>query len=504
MMTSLVEQFKGARNAGAPFVSISCADPWAVLNALRNGETPKVVWDCVRGLRGMNDAGETAAGTAAGADLEATAIPLTALIAAAKLPPACVLFMLNLHRLIEDGGGAPPDLAIIQAISNLRDEFKSDGRTLVFLDPDFALPAELQHDVVTLDDPLPSDDQLAVIADETIKGAIAEWPKMPKPSADDLTRVVDAGRGLSAFSFESALAISTSERGGVDVAACWERKRKIVEQTDGLSFSIGGPTFAQVGGLIALKAQHARLFAGPQRPGAILRLDEGEKQLAGASGGNESSGVESDKLSVILREIEDHDATGMIAFGHPGCSKSYFSKTLGATYNVPTMEADLGATMSKWVGESQRGIRRLFKIANAVAGGRLYVVLTTNDLDSISGPLRSRMGMGTWFFDLPTDQEKVDIWKIQCKLYGIKKQDLPVDALWTGREIRNCCANAVRLGCSLVEAAQYIVPIATSDPEGVDRLRRQAHGRLLSVVTPGAYLRPKEEKETGRAFGAGR
>ena len=82
--------------------------------------------------------------------------------------------------------------------------------------------------------------------------------------------------------------------------------------------------------------------------------------------------------------------------------------------------------------------------------------------------------------------QKRAIWRIYLDLFGLDaKQPKPVDADWTGAEIRSCCRLAALLDCSLTEAAQNVVPVARTAHESVERLRTWATGRCLDADAPG-------------------
>ncbi|MCD0459078.1 AAA family ATPase, partial [Roseiconus lacunae] len=63
----------------------------------------------------------------------------------------------------------------------------------------------------------------------------------------------------------------------------------------------------------------------------------------------------------------------------------------------------------------------------------------------------------------------------------------PDDATWTGAEIKACCRLAALLDLPLAQAAQNIVPVATTSAESVQRLRQWADGRCLSADEPGVF-----------------
>jgi hypothetical protein len=94
--------------------------------------------------------------------------------------------------------------------------------------------------------------------------------------------------------------------------------------------------------------------------------------------------------------------------------------------------------------------------------------------------------LGTFFFDLPTADEREAIWRIYRKRWALTGKQ-PNDDGWTGAEIKECCRKAWRLNLSLVESATYIVPVSRSAADQIEGLRRQASGRFLSASHPGVY-----------------
>jgi SpoVK/Ycf46/Vps4 family AAA+-type ATPase len=139
------------------------------------------------------------------------------------------------------------------------------------------------------------------------------------------------------------------------------------------------------------------------------------------------------------------------------------------------------------------------RIVQALAGRDAFFVATANRLDSVPPELRRRYKYGIWFSDLPTQEERAEIWRIHLKAngFGFEKNQPEIHAVreWTGAEIRNACELAARLGITPADATGYIVPVSQSDPEGIERLRKAAEGRFLSVSYPGPYRRAGEEQK---------
>lgn len=82
--------------------------------------------------------------------------------------------------------------------------------------------------------------------------------------------------------------------------------------------------------------------------------------------------------------------------------------------------------------------------------------------------------------------ERRAIWRIYCDQYGLDPhQPKPVDADFSGAEIKASGRLAALLDVSLVEAAKNAVPVARTAHESVERLRQWASGRCLSADVPG-------------------
>lgn len=482
-MRELIDVVKAARRVSTPLLAIQTPDQQATMFALvkgLNGNAPKFAWDVVRGIRpltptakqfiddeGLGDPKELASNSAN---------PTSALELAGKLPEESVLFLINGHRFV-----GPPtfDAFVSTGVGNLRDLFKGNRRTCILLGPSFTLPAELRQDVMVLDEPLPNDAQLA---ERVLK--MHALAKLPEPTKEALPTIVDSIRGLSVFAAESVVALSLRPE-GLDLSDCWERKRAAVNQTKGLTISMDGPTFSDLGGLDSVIDFGKRLFAGPRRPRVVVRVDEIEKAFAAAQ--TDTTGVTQDQVSCFLKTMEDQGWDGMIAVGPPGSGKSLFSKALATTHRVPTIEVDLGAMKGSLVGQSEDAIREAIKVIQGVGAGSVFVVATCNKLDVLPPELRRRFLSGIWYFDLPSAEERASIWNVNLAKHGFVgganlRDDLPADQAWTGAEIRNCCRQAQGLACSLREASGYIVPVAKADPRSIERLRDAAEGKWLSAT----------------------
>ena len=246
----------------------------------------------------------------------------------------------------------------------------------------------------------------------------------------------------------------------------------------------GGEAFGDLGGLDNVKTFLKAVLAGIDPPRVVVFMDEIEKAFAGT--GTDLSGVKTEMTGTILTYMQDQGADGTIFLGPPGAAKSAVGKATGNTAGVPTIAFDLAAMESSLVGASTERLRTALKIIDAVSQGRMLFIATCNSIVSLPPELRRRFTLGTFFFDLPTAEERETIWRIYLNKYGVSGE-LPDDDGWTGAEIKECCRKAYRLKMSMVEAARYIVPVSKSAAEQIKALRQQASGKFISASTPGVY-----------------
>jgi hypothetical protein len=469
-----------ARACATPLLTVRTADPASTVALVQrslNGaidETPLVFWDIMAGLTALNQAGKSMLDRIVGEISPAALGPATVLEAACRLTDDAILFYANLQRVWHEA-------AVVQGIWNLRDTLKSVGAMLMMIaPPGVVLPAELAQDVVVMDEPLPSADVLREIVCQTFAQA-----RLDSPSKEDESRAVDALLGLAAFPAEQDLAMSVSKH-GLDHDQLWERKRQIIEQVPGLTVWRGGETFEDVGGCTNIKRFLEAILRGVDPPRVIIFCDEIEKAFAGT--GTDLSGVTTEMTGTILTWMQNREAEGIVLIGPPGAAKSMVGKAAGNTGGVPTIAFDLGAMKSGIVGGSGERLRAALSIIDAVSGGRSLWLATCNSIATLPPELRRRftLGMGTFFFDLPSADERAAIWRIYTEKYQLGGTR-PPDDNWTGAEIKECCRKACRLRISLQESAAYIVPVARSASEQIESLRQQSSGKYLSASHPGVY-----------------
>lgn len=500
-MSKHMEQLRAARRAAVPIIMIRAADYSAVIKEVddfftKDKEVPLLKWDICRGVLGINKSGTEAArkvndpedGGSPKPPAIATGNPVDALRkAASKLPPDAILFMQNIHIIIESR--EPNRIGVIQAIWNCRDLFKSDKRVLVLLCPDMKLPPELSNDVVTIDVALPTVEELKEVVVKIFKAGNVELPP-----DEVMSKAVDAVSGLSSFSAEQVTAMSLTPT-GVNTSDMWERKKAIIRQTGGLNVHDKNASFDALGGLQNIKSYLRQIIKGKRRPKLVVLIDEIEKQMGGLG---DSSGVGMDAFGVILSSMQDNGWSGVLFPGFPGSGKTECGKAMGAESDGLFLTLDLGGMKDKFVGNSEKMVRAAMSMLLAMGGPNVFFIGTCNSMATLKPELKRRFSKGTFFFDLPSDEEQKAIWPIYFKKCSLTEQPLPECFGWTGMEIRACCELADELGISLTEAANYITPVIKSmGDDGVSALRSSAHNKYLSAAAAGFYSMTNAETDTG-------
>lgn len=501
----MIERFIIARERGTPLIAIKTFDPQLTLDSIQtrcaktmDGQVaPLFVWDCVVGIRGMNQAAKDFCkkafkfGTPEAVD---STNAVTAMEMAIDLPDRSIFVYMNAHRALT------PDINPnwVQAVWNLRGIYKKSLRSLVMLCPDVVFPPELAQDVTIFDEPLPDRDELTKIVKEAFGSA-----RVDNPDPILVEKAVAAITGLSAFAAEQVATMSlrrdpATKNISLDLDELWSRKAQMIQQTPGLSVYRGKETFDKIGGYESLKTFLTKVINGSRKPNGIIFVDEIEKAFSGATGGtSDSSGVSQGFLGTLLTYMQDNECSGVILIGPPGTAKSAFAKAFANTGEVPCISFDLTGMKQGLVGSSEANLRNALKVVTAVSQGRAFFVATCNRIASLPPELRRRFKSGTFFLDLPGREERATIWGLYRKSSA---EPLPDDEGWSGAEIKQCCYLAYEeLCCTLIEASQYIVPVSRSAEKQIQELRLEASGRFISASYPGYYRHEGVEAATGTA-----
>jgi hypothetical protein len=493
-----LQNFVNARNVGTPIVKVNTPDNASTIASVIKSlgkaavNTPLAVWDSINGLKGISLNGDDeGCGTktimdmiqASGLDKDATtSLPITLQIVNNPEHKDFILFVRNPHLFWND------DPLVIQGIWNCRDPYKANGMMIILMTPLGTLcPPDLNNDVLSLEEALPTRKEIRQYAADIYKQAGA---KLPSETVFD--QIGDALVGIPAFPIDQALAMNIDRVAGVmNVKGLWDRKRGIISATPGLSFANGDLTFADMGGNKNIADYVSKIMAGKRGANVILRVDEIEKAFAGA--GTDTSGVKGDLLGNFLAWVEDKKVFCILCLGVPGASKSHFIYCIGGQFGKPVLNFDIAGMQDSLVGNSGKNLRNSEATVEAISDGQIILIATANSLRGLPAELLSRFEKGgIFFFDVPDESERADILALKVKMFNITLEqsagfNIKMTEGWTGREIESLCDKADRTGVTLVEAAKYVVPLTESQKASIDELRESAANKYLSASKPGRY-----------------
>ena len=396
--------------------------------------------------------------------------PIAALKFLKGQPKKSILFLCNFHKFI-------PNVEVFQELTNLVEPYKATGKTLVVLSPTGNIPPEVEKlfSIIRFDLP-EKKDLLAVLK------YMAQSSGKPLPDEAGVDRILESGKGLTAWEFENALALSIIVKKGFDPEIILDQKKQLVKKNASLILEDSDETLENLGGLENLKGFCLKVASSPLCKGVLL-------------------------------------------LGVPGTGKSHFSKALGKTLGLPTAGLDFGRLFAGHVGESEELARAAFDIVDQFApcilrideiekglsgikssgetdGGtgsrvfstflnwlndhktRVFVIATCNDIQAMPPEfLRAERWDAIFFVDLPTEKEREVIFKLYQKAYQVKGTPPTMDG-WSGAEIKSLCRIAAMMGTTIDEATRYIMPLSQSMNEKIEDLRKWARTRTIPASNP--------------------
>jgi hypothetical protein len=479
-LTQRLHEYVAACFTGLWIQSHEHDDALAEITRLCHDESWRLaVWDVERGLRIIGH-------ESANPDVAGSADPLAAIRAMAALSAAdgsALSVLVNFHRFLGS-------TEIVQALAHQISQGKQNRTFIVILSPVVQIPVEVEKQFIVIEHDLPTSQQL----DEIARGIATQEKELPADS--QMKTVLEAAAGLTRYEAEGAFSLSLVRHGQITAEVVWELKSQTLKKSGLLSLHRGVERFHELGGLDALKSFCLRALRREQKDGECCQ------------------------------------PRGVLLLGVPGTGKSQFSKALGNETNRPTLTLDIGSLMGSLVGQTEQQTRQALRIADAMAPCVLFVdeiekslsgaagsgqtdsgvsarlfgslltwlndhtsdvffVATCNDISRLPPEFsRAERFDGIFFLDLPSREQKDQIWQLYLTQFGITaEQRRPHDTEWTGAEIKACCRLSALLDVSLMEASKNVVPVAITAGESVERLRNWAAGRCLSADRPGIYSR---------------
>jgi hypothetical protein len=435
--------------------------------------------------------------------------PVQALANMESMTVEAVFILKDFHRHMDDP-------VVVRRLRDVGQKFSANRRTVVITAPEIVVPAELTTLVEYFDLPLPDRDRLHEIIHETFTRLSTTYTLKLQLDAGGVDAMAANLRGLTEEEAERAISQALVARYALcpdTITDVLEGKKQLLRHSGMLEFIDASDNMASVGGLENLKHWLA------QRRGAW-----------------EDS----------AREFGLEPPRGMIILGVQGCGKSLCARAVAGEWKLPLVKFDTSAVYDKYIGETEKRIRKVFQVAEGLApcvlwidelekvfagsgpdsasadagvSSRLlasflswmqdrkapvFVAATCNNV-SVLPPELIRKGRfdELFFVDLPNQAERKQIFSIQLAKRKRKAAEFDLDQIaaaaqgHSGAEIDAAVQTGMYAAYSekkplttqsLLDALAQTVPLSTTRAEEIQALREWASTRTVraSVPDPGA------------------
>src|SRR5258706_168897 len=433
--------------------------------------------------------------------VEGTQDPLTALRHIGEIENTNAIF------LLKDMAPHLTNANLGRQLRELVQKMTSSHSTIVLTGDPLELPRDLEALGIRFRLELPDDDELREVVRNVVDSFSARQRVRVELTREEAQRLVHALSGLTLGQARQVIAQTLVDDGRLtsdDIHKVIRCKGEIIQRGGVLEFFPPEANAFQLGGFTRLKAwlADARLGFTPEAKAMNLAPPK-----------------------------------GVLVVGVQGCGKSISAKFIAHEGGLPLLKLDAGRLYEKYVGESEKNLRKAMELAEAMApvvlwideiekvfsqggggdadGGlsqrlfgafltwlqekreEVFVVGAANDLLNVPPELLRKGRFDEIFFvDLPTPDERLSILPIHL---GPRKQDpqsfdLPRMAAamegFSGAEIEQAVISALyrslhhKLQLSaeaVIEAASATVPLSVARREDVERIRAMAAGRFTPV-----------------------
>ncbi len=282
----------------------------------------------------------TFSGTDAGAGAKAamynTADPVQALANLETMTIEAVFVLKDFHRHMDNP-------VVVRRLRDVGQKFSANRRTLVLTAPAIEMPPELASLVEFLDLPLPDRDRLREIIRETYTRLAGTHTLKLQLDANGVDAMAANLRGLTEEAAERAISQTVVGRLALSpdcITDVLDAKKALLKRSEMLEFVDATDTMSSVGGLDNLKHWLQ------QRRGS---WDDQARQF----------GLDPPK--------------GVIILGVQGCGKSLCARAVAGEWKLPLVKFDTAAVYDKFIGETEKRIQKVFRVAEGLAPCVLWI-----------------------------------------------------------------------------------------------------------------------------------
>ncbi len=354
-MADVLERLKILIDSSTPIVVMETVEEMRAVRLVREAASPLRLavfeWSIASGLvRCGAEAASAAEAKFPGAaratlqgtgDLSAPAIyhsqePAQALSNLEAISVEAVFILKDFHRHMDDP-------VVVRRLRDVGQKFSANRRTVVITGPIVTIPAELGSLVEFLELPLPDNIRLRQLIDESVMRMGQTRTLKRTIDSAGIDRMVSNLRGLTEEEADRAISQAIVTRYGLvpeTVSDVLEAKKSLLRHSGMLEFVEASENMAGVGGLENLK-----------------------NWLAQRQGSWEAS----------AQQFGLDPAKGVIILGVQGCGKSLCARAIAGEWHLPLVKFDTSAVFDKYIGETEKRIQKVFKVAEGLAPCVLWI-----------------------------------------------------------------------------------------------------------------------------------
>jgi ATP-dependent 26S proteasome regulatory subunit len=347
--TSSMERLKILINSSTPIIVMETVEEVRALTLVRAAcsdlSLPIFEWTIADGLvrSGGDGAGGARTLSAISHDglapktaMYNTTDPVQALANLETMTIEAVFVLKDFHRHMDNP-------VVVRRLRDVGQKFSANRRTLILTAPAIEMPPELASLVEFLDMPLPDRDRLRELIRETYTRMAGTHSLKLQLDSNGVDAMAGNLRGLTEEAAERAISQTVVGRLALSadcITDVLDAKKALLKRSEMLEFVDTTDDMSSVGGLDNLKRWLE------QRRGA---WDDGARQF----------GLDPPK--------------GVIILGVQGCGKSLCARAVAGEWKLPLVKFDTAAVYDKFIGETEKRIQKVFRVAEGLAPCVLWI-----------------------------------------------------------------------------------------------------------------------------------
>lgn len=439
--------------------------------------------------------------------------------------PSCIYIFKDFHLMNENK-------LILRALRDVKEKPSNELKSyqpIIVVSPVLNIPIEHEKLFAVLDFETPNRDEITALVNGFSRkiAKTAEEKGYTVPTEETVAECINLAIGLTKTEILSYLAKSLSKYNTLNADIFYEARINLINKT----------------GLLEL--MNTRIGMSDMGGNHVFK-----------------DWIEDVKLSMTpqAREFGVEKSKGYVGIGIPGTSKTLSAEMIATELNLPLLKFNVSKVMSSFVGKSEQNMEKALEVVQACApcvllidevekslsgmqssartdggtmarvigsmlqflssekSGEIFTVMTSNDISQMPPELTRSGRLDTvWYFGLPTEEERKEIWRIHFGKTPIEVSEemLAYAAVnsenLTGAEIKEAVKVSMRKAFKrftqdgnrnittedVDSAIKEIVPVFNASKEKIVALEKYAENRArFASTTAETMALPKRKAPT--------